>query len=112
METLDRIKDLLTSTVTLVTAVIAIYGWVVRPIRKLLERDAQQDQDLADLLWDRLQQAHDHFVKQGWCSAADKQRLIEMHTRYAAKGRNHLSASYEEDILHLPEHPPDRGDAA
>ena len=32
---------------------------------------------------------------------------LNMHKSYAAKGRNHLSASYEQDILALPETPPE-----
>ena len=31
--------------------------------------------------------------------------MLNMHKSYAAKGRNHLSASYEQDILALPETP-------
>jgi len=37
---------------------------------------------------------------------AEKEQVLNMHKSYAAKGRNHLSASYEQDILALPETPP------
>ncbi len=37
-----------------------------------------------------------------------KEQVLNMHKSYATKGRNHLSASYEQDILALPETPPGR----
>ena len=46
-------------------------------------------------------------IGSGWCTAAEKEQVLNMHKSYAAKGRNHLSASYEQDILALPETPPE-----
>ena len=69
------------------------------------EAEQQQEEDLAILTWAFLQNAHDNYTRQGWCTAAEKEQVLNMHKSYAAKGRNHLSASYEQDILALPETP-------
>ena len=105
---IESLQEHLASIVALITALIALYNWGAKPLRKMMERDKQQEEDLADLLWDRLQQAHGHFMKQGWCTPAEKERLITMHRHYSAKGRNHLSDNYERDILGLPESPAER----
>ncbi len=65
-------------------------------------------EDIADILCDRLNQAYDYWMKKGWCPKADKQRLFDMHERYSALGRNHLAKHYRDDLTELPEHPPDR----
>ena len=94
-------------TVVLVTALTLMYSWFRKPMKQLIAREQQQEEDLAILTWAFLQNAHDNYTRQGWCTAAEKEQVLNMHKSYAAKGRNHLSASYEQDILALPETPPE-----
>lgn len=61
--------------------------------------------DVADLQYERLSQAHDYYVDRGWCPTSKKQQLCNMYQSYTAKGRNHLSAHYEKEILELSDHP-------
>ncbi len=81
---LEQMRDHATTIVGLVTALTLMYRWFCKP------------------------NAHDNYTRQGWCTAAEKEQVLNMHKSYAAKGRNHLSASYEQDILALPETPPGR----
>ena len=106
-EIIEKLLDHLTTIIALVTALIALYKWVAQPLKKILDRDKQQNEDLAILTWSFLQQAHDRYMKRGWCSTAEKEQITAMHRSYVAKGRNHLSETYETDILGLPDHPPD-----
>lgn len=62
--------------------------------------------DIADLEYERLAQAYDFYTDRGWCPASKKAQLCVIHKSYKAKGRNHLTAHYEEHILSLPEAPP------
>lgn len=61
--------------------------------------------DMGDMQYERLAQAHDFYTGQGWCPSTTKQQLCQMHKSYKAKGRNHLSETYEKEILELKEHP-------
>lgn len=83
-----------------------------REVREALKNinkalDGVQD-DIGDLQYERLSQAHDFYTTQGWCSTSKKQQLCNMHKSYRDKGRNHLSEHYEEDILNLADNPPAR----
>lgn len=77
-----------------------------RKFRKdVLEKlDAITD-DVADLQYERLSQAHDFYVSRGWCPTSKKQQLCNMYQSYTGKGRNHLSAHYEREILDLKDFP-------
>lgn len=46
------------------------------------------------------------FVRPKYCPHSEKERLMKMYRRYHNMGRNHLSESYEQDIIGLPEDPP------
>jgi len=83
---LEQLRDHATTIVGLVTALTLMYGWFRKPMKQLIAREQQQEEDLAILTWAFLQNAHDNYTRQG---------------------RNHLSASYEQDILALPETPPE-----
>lgn len=61
--------------------------------------------DMGDMQYEHLAQAHDFYTSQGWCPSTTKQQLCNMHKSYKAKKRNHLSDAYEEEILKLKEHP-------
>lgn len=75
--------------------------------RDVLEKlDAITD-DVADLQYERLSQAHDFYVGRGWCPTSKKQQLCNMYQSYTSKGRNHLSAHYEKEILDLKDNPED-----
>ena len=63
--------------------------------------------DIGDLQYERLSQAHEYYAQQGWCPSSKKEMLCQMHKSYRAKGRNHLSEHYEEEILHLASKPPE-----
>ena len=99
---LEQLRDHATTIVGLVTALTLMYSWFRKPMKQLIAREQQQEEDLAILTWAFLQNAHDNYTRQGWCTAAEKEQVLNMHKSYAAKGRNHLSASYEQDILALP----------
>lgn len=62
--------------------------------------------DIGDLQYERLSQAHEFYTAQGWCPGSKKEMLCQMHKSYRAKKRNHLSEHYEEDMLNLPSKPP------
>lgn len=70
--------------------------------QKVLEGIKSISEDVGDLQCDRLTRAHDYYVALGYCPGDTKQALCKMHASYRSKGRNHLTASYEEDILDLP----------
>lgn len=73
--------------------------------RLVLEKlDAITD-DIADLQYERLSQAHDFYTSQGWCPTSKKEQLCHMYKSYHNKGRNHLSEHYEQDILRLKDRP-------
>ena len=98
-------SDNLALIVGIGTSLVAIYNWVAKPLKKMAERDRAQDSDISMLLWDRLSQAHAYYMTRGWASAQEKERLIAMHKAYQDRGRNHLTETYEKDILALPEKP-------
>ncbi|MGN0995696.1 MAG: hypothetical protein ACI4PG_02195 [Candidatus Ventricola sp.] len=62
--------------------------------------------DIGDLQYERLSQAQEYYAQQGWCPGSKKEMLCQMHKSYRAKGRNHLSEHYEEEILRLDSKPP------
>lgn len=61
--------------------------------------------DIGDLQYERLSQAQEYYTAQGWCPGSKKEMLCQMHKSYRAKGRNHLSEHYEEEILRLDSKP-------
>ena len=61
--------------------------------------------DIGDLQYERLSQAHEYYTEQGWCPGSKKEMLCQMHKSYRSKKRNHLSDHYEEDILRLDSKP-------
>ena len=77
----------------------------------LAKLDAIND-DVADLQYERLSQAHDFYVGRGWCPTSKKNQLSQMYKSYTAKGRNHLSKYYEQEILALAEEPQERSESA
>jgi len=107
-----------------ISAIIALVArLLINPIRKHIsarkkeKEDAAQFRklvlekldgivdDVADLQYERLSQAHDFYTSQGWCPTSKKTQLCNMYQSYTGKGRNHLSKRYEEDILKLPDRP-------
>ena len=95
----------MSTIIALITALIAINNWVAKPVKRLIEKDKTQEESIASMEWYIQQQSHDNYIKKGWCTPAEKESLLKMHKMYRAKGRNHLTESYEKDILALPEHP-------
>ena len=119
----EHFYDILKIIVGIGTALGAIYGWVVKPIRKMQDEQnkineqvtkelseinsklAMVQEDVADTLGDRLAQAYRHFMRQGWCSHEEKEFFVRLHQSYSSKGHNHLADTYEADLLRLPESP-------
>ena len=58
--------------------------------------------DVAALQCDRLQQAHDYWMEQGYCPTPTKQVIVAICQAYRGNGYNHLCDHFEEDILNLP----------
>lgn len=101
-----------------------IYGWVIRPFKKQAELDRDQtekldnlikcvetlkkqvDDNQAEYVRDRLQTLHEKYCNElGWASAEEKRRIIDWFEVYRKRGYNHLSDSYADDIIRLPEKP-------
>ena len=107
-----------------ISAVIALLTLVLfKPIKNAIkkrreDRDMQKKfqklvlekldaitDDIADLQYERLSQAHDFYTSQGWCPTSKNEQLCHMYKSYHNKGRNHLSEHYEQDILKLKDRP-------
>lgn len=100
-----------------ISAIIALLGLLLfKPLskwlretrgfkRKVLDKLDTITSDIADLQYERLSQAHDFYISQGWCPTSKKQQLCNMYRSYHAKGRNHLSDHYEQEILSLKDRP-------
>ena len=107
-----------------VSAILGLWALLFKPVRKRMQaRKAFREElstslkqinraleglsdDIADLQYERLSQAQDFYTSRGWCPGAKKEMLCKMHASYRAKGRNHLSEHYEEEILRLADKPP------
>lgn len=107
-----------------VSAILGLGALLFKPIRKRMQaRRAFREElstslkqinraleglseDIGDLQYERLSQAQDFYTSRGWCPGAKKEMLCKMHASYRAKGRNHLSEHYEEEILRLADKPP------
>lgn len=107
-----------------ITAILGLGALLFKPVRKRMQaRKAFREElstslkqinraleglsdDIADLQYERLSQAQDFYTSRGWCPGAKKEMLCKMHASYRAKGRNHLSEHYEEEILRLADKPP------
>ena len=110
---LEQLRDHATTIVGLVTALTLMYRWFRKPMKQLIAREQRQYTSPAAYNYHAhsaktpMSESQDNYTRQGWCTAAEKEQVLNMHKSYAAKGRNHLSASYEQDILALPETPPE-----
>lgn len=62
MENLLQIDKILGLVVSIGVSMGVIYGWVVRPIRKLLKNVQTLTEDVAFLQGDRLNHAHDYYM--------------------------------------------------
>lgn len=105
----------------------AVNQWLVKPMKKFWAAEVSEkidrldarvrsiektltttQNDVSDMLADQLAKAHAEAMHRGWCSDAEKRRYVDLHKRYTARGHNHLTAQYEEDLLRLPSHAPQR----
>ena len=80
---------------------------VRQSINEIIKSLHDVTEDIGDLQYERLSQAQDFYTSRGWCTGAKKEMLCKMHASYRAKGRNHLSKHYEQEILELPDKPPE-----
>ena len=74
-------------------------------LKEIKDKLEAVNDDIGDLQYERLSQAHDFYTERGWCPSSKKQQLCVMHKSYRDKGRNHLSERFEEDILGLDDKP-------
>lgn len=95
---LELISKNLGYIVSIATALGVIYGWIAKPIKSIQKENAEQsarlkslEEDTADLLCSQLTREHAFYMRQGWCSASDKQRVQSIYIRYKRKSRNHVS---------------------
>ena len=100
---LGAVAGAISAIVALIVTVMRFIRWINAIINKL---DAIID-DIADLQYERLSQAHDFYMDRGWCPTSKKVQLCNMYKSYTGKGRNHLSVHYEKDLLELPDNPPE-----
>lgn len=100
---LEELHGQLTLVTGILTALLCLWRWTGRPLREAQKRLRLLDEDMGDLLWERLQAGHDAAMDRGWCSPQEKRRLTALHRRYTARGRNHLAAAYEQQLLSLPD---------
>lgn len=94
------------AVITACSAIIALLVKIWRLTKRVTDGVEKINQEIGDLQYERLAEAHDHYVRQGWCPSAKKEMLCNMYRDYTAKGRNHLTKAYEQEILALPSHPP------
>ena len=86
---LEQMRDHATTIVGLVTALMLMYSWFRKPMKQLIAREQQQEEDLAILTWAFLQNAHDSYTRQGWCCISSLPGLSAanaMNTQGAACG--------------------------
>lgn len=90
------------------SAIVGFFALLVK-IWRVIDRVARGvekiNQEIGDLQYERLEEAHDHYIQQGWCPSEKKEMLCNMYGDYTAKGRNHLTKEYEKEIIGLPSHP-------
>lgn len=102
MDTIIQLGAAATAAVAIITLLVRIWQLT----KKVTDGVEKINQEIGDLQYERLAEAHDHYVRQGWCPSAKKEMLCNMYRDYTAKGRNHLTKAYEREILELPSHPP------
>lgn len=62
--------------------------------------------DIVHLQRYKLKTEHDRLMRQGWCTDAEREGIIDLYDRYATeKGRNSLAKSFRDDVLGLPREP-------
>ena len=96
-----KLAALIGAATTIGAACVTSYK-MLRRIEKLI---TGIQEDIADLQYERLAQAYDFYTDRGWCPGSKKAQLCNIYRSYKAKGRNHLTSQYEQQILGLPEHP-------
>ena len=102
MDTIIQLGAAATAVVAIITLLVRIWKFT----KKVTDGVEKINQEIGDLQYERLAEAHDHYVRQGWCPSAKKEMLCNMYRDYTAKGRNHLTKAYEREILELKSHPP------
>ena len=68
--------------------------------------------EISILQKDELLRGYHSYMKQGYCSIDDKQRILDMYDSYHSNGHNSLVDNLAEDIKNLPIFPPDEKDVA
>lgn len=106
MEAIDAIVKI-GAVASALVAIFALLAKIWGQIKRAADGVEKINQEIGDLQYERLAEAHDYYIRQGWCPSAKKEMLCNMYTDYMAKGRNHLTKAYEREILALPSHPSD-----
>ena len=98
-QTIAEWSGTITSVVSLIILLFTIRQKLLKPVKSLWKITEL-------LLWSRIQQEHDYFMRIGYCPATDKQRLCVLHKEYRDQNLNHLADDFEQDIIDLPCEPP------
>lgn len=80
---------------------------VLNQLSKIRLELGDVQRDVAELQRNRLIHAHDKYVRRGWCTPEQKREITQWHDAYKSRGHNHLIEHYNEDILDLPDEPPE-----
>lgn len=76
---------------------------VLEELSVLKDKIDDSQVDIVHLQRYKLKTEHDRLMRQGWCTDAEKEGIIDLYDRYATdKGRNSLAKSFKDDVLGLP----------
>ena len=82
---------------------------VLDKLEGLDDRILTMDNCIADLQRDNIERAYCMFkLEHGYCPSGMKESISDMYESYIARGHNHIAKSRIDELLALPEHPPQR----
>ncbi|MEG1180203.1 MAG: hypothetical protein RR911_05590 [Oscillospiraceae bacterium] len=84
------------------SGLIAVLGLAVRLVCVRLKRLAYVEHGLQALLKDRIIQAYNHIIKQGYCPIYALENISEMYEQYHLLGGNGTVTRLVEELKQLP----------
>lgn len=89
-----------------------LIGTALATLGKMIHGQRIKYQNIGDgveaLLRDRIIQAYDSCVVQGFCSVTSKENISRMYSAYHALGGNDVITELKDKILVMPEYPPEQ----